>query len=316
MNLAKPFRPFHIKGTDKAIATYHRVVYTLLMTLFVTVGLAQNDIKTSSTVENLTPAKVTGGDEEIHFEIYTSFGTMKGKLYNSTPVHRDNFVKLAREKYFDSLLFHRVINQFMIQGGDPESRNAKPGQMLGNGGPDYTLQAEIIDTLFHKKGVLSAARQGDNVNPEKRSSGSQFYLVQGKVYTEQMLATQAQRINMQKKSQLISEYLRKPENKAVLDAVMYCQQNRLTDSLNKIATRIEPQATEGIEEYQFSEAQVKAYTTIGGTPHLDGSYTVFGEIYEGLDVIDKIAIVPRDSHDRPTTDVKMAIRIIEPAKPK
>lgn len=185
--------------------------------------------------------------------ISTEFGDIKVKLYNETPYHRDNFMKLAQEGFFNDLLFHRVINGFMIQGGDPNSRNAQPGQQLGSGGPGYTLPAEINPDLFHKKGVLSAARTGDQGNPQRRSSGSQFYLVQGKVYTE---------------------------------------------------AELEQMSRNG---FVFSEAQKQAYTTIGGTPFLDAQYTVFGEVVEGLDIVDKIAAVPTQPGDRPVQDVKMKI---------
>ncbi len=289
---------------------FHRVAYTLVMTCIVSLGLAQVETNVSSTVENSSSPKVTD-DKEIHFEITTSFGTMKGKLYNATPLHRDNFAKLVQENYYDSLLFHRVISQFMIQGGDPNSRNAKPNQQLGDGGPDYTIPAEFVDTLFHKKGALSAARQGDNVNPTKRSSGSQFYIVQGKTYTEPMLATQEARVNQQRVNQALNDYLRAPENKDDLNAVMYCQSRRLNDSLSKIVKRIQPLIADDIDSIAFTPKQKKLYSTIGGTPHLDGNYTVFGKIYEGLDIIDKIASVPRDRNDRPLADVRMSIRLIE-----
>jgi cyclophilin family peptidyl-prolyl cis-trans isomerase len=302
----------------KASVTYHRVLYTSIITLIVTIGLSQTAIKTSVPIETVNADKVTveankvpEDSSEIHFVIYTSMGNMKGKLYNSTPIHRDNFLKLSKEKYFDSLLFHRVIKQFMIQGGDPNSRGAADTIKLGGGGPNYTLKAEINPELFHKKGVLSAARQEDNVNPTKRSSGSQFYLVQGKIYSEAMLTTQETRINQQKANQAIGAYLKKPENKIVFDEVMYCQQARLTDSLNKVVARIKPLVMEGVEEFHFTAEQKTAYSTIGGTPHLDGNYTVFGEVYEGLDVIDKIAASPTAPGYRPLTDVIMVITIIE-----
>jgi len=301
----------------KALATYHRVAYTLIMTLFVTIGLSQTDTKTPTVVETPSTEKVTDSEKdlasdttEIHFEIITSMGTMKGKLYNSTPVHRDNFVKLITEKFYDSLLFHRVIKQFMVQGGDPSSRGAAAGAHLGESGPGYTLEAEFRPELFHKKGVLSAARQPDNVNPEKRSSGSQFYLVQGKVYSDQMLATQEHRINQAKGNKALQACLGKPENKIELDAVMFCQSTRLTDSLNKIVARLLPLAMEGVEKFHFTEEQKTAYSTIGGTPHLDDNYTVFGEIYEGLEVIDKIAATPTASGARPIKDVIMEMKII------
>lgn len=190
-------------------------------------------------------------------------GRMVVALYNETPEHRDNFLKLVQEGFYDSLLFHRVIPGFMVQGGDPESRSAAPGQMLGNGGPGYTVPAEIVPGLVHTKGALAAARQGDQVNPEKRSSGSQFYLVQGKPFQPNELDMVAQR-----------------------------------------ASRYGTPVT-------YSEEQKETYATEGGAPHLDGSYTVFGEVVEGLDVIDRIAAVQRDGRDRPVSDVRMFMRVLE-----
>jgi cyclophilin family peptidyl-prolyl cis-trans isomerase len=187
-------------------------------------------------------------------EIETEFGNMEIVLYSETPKHRDNFVKLVKEGFYDSLLFHRVINNFMIQGGDPQSKNAKPGIMLGNGGPGYTVPAEFVDTLLHYKGVLSAARMGDQVNPEKESSGSQFYIVQGQ---------------------------------KVSTAIMNQMQSR---NGNK-----------------YTEEQQKKYAEIGGTPHLDGSYTVFGEVIKGLEVLDKIAVVQCNRANRPLKDIIMKI---------
>jgi cyclophilin family peptidyl-prolyl cis-trans isomerase len=294
----------------KAFTNAPGTIAAAIMTLVLAGGLAQTKTNVHSTVKTLPDDKVTSVEKEIHFEISTSYGAMRGKLYNSTPKHRDNFIRLINEKYFDSLLFHRVISQFMIQGGDPESRGAEAGKPLGNGGPGYTIPAEIRNDLFHKKGALSAARQPDNVNPEKRSSGSQFYVVQGRVYSDQMLATQELRINQSRLNQAIRAFLGKPENKADLDAISWCQKEKQTDSINKIIARIKPFAMNGAEEFQFSEGQKQAYSKIGGTPHLDANYTVFGEIYDGLDIIDKIAGADTDGRDRPLSDVKMAIKIV------
>jgi cyclophilin family peptidyl-prolyl cis-trans isomerase len=191
----------------------------------------------------------------VKFVIHTDFGDMKGVLYNDTPKHRDNFVKLAKQGYFDGLLFHRVIQGFMIQGGDPNSKNAKPGQMLGAGGPGWTVPAEFNKNLIHKKGALSAARQGDEVNPTKASSGSQFYIVQGQ--------------------------------------------------------KSDPNRLESQFPGRYTPEQKDIYAKIGGTPFLDMNYTVFGEITEGLDVIDKIAAVQKDGSDRPKADIKMTIKIVE-----
>lgn len=183
--------------------------------------------------------------------IETVYGTMKIRLYEETPLHRDNFIKLVSEGYYDGQLFHRVIKDFMIQGGDPSSRGADKGVMLGTGGPGYTIPAEVREQYFHKKGALAAARKGDAVNPMKESSGSQFYIVQGQPFTREQL-----------------------------------------------------KAFENMGRHKpFSEAQIEAYTTYGGSPHLDGEYTVFGEVVEGLEVLEKISKLPVDAYSRPYEDV-------------
>lgn len=187
----------------------------------------------------------------VKFVIHTDFGDMKGFLYNETPKHRDNFVKLAKEGFYNGTLFHRVIPGFMIQGGDPSSKTAKPGQQLGGGDLGYTVPAEFNPAFIHKKGALAAARTGDNVNPQKASSASQFYIVEG--------------------------------------------QKQAADKLPA----------------KYTDAQKKIYETVGGVPFLDGQYTVYGEITEGLDIIDKIANVERDQSDRPKKDVKMTIKLVE-----
>jgi cyclophilin family peptidyl-prolyl cis-trans isomerase len=179
--------------------------------------------------QNSTNDKVKMKTTETVVSLKTTMGEVKIKLYNETPLHRDNFIKLVKEKYYDGLLFHRVINNFMIQGGDPDSKNATAGQRLGMGGPDYTIAAEILPQFTHKKGAVAAARMGDQVNPKKESSGSQFYIVHNN----------------------------------------------------------------------------------NGTPHLDGAYTVFGEVIEGMDVIDKIATVKTDAADRPVEDVRIISASIE-----
>ena len=180
-------------------------------------------------------------------------------LYNDTPRHRDNFIKLVSDKFYDGLLFHRVIERFMIQGGDPKSREALPGQSLGEGTLGYTVPAEFVPRRFHKRGALCAARQGDQVNPMKESSSCQFYIVQGQVWSEEEL-------------------------------------NMMAARFGKV----------------FTPEQRKVYTSVGGTPHLDGDYTVFGEVVEGMDVVERIAAVPRDNMDRPKEDVRIvSVEIIK-----
>lgn len=222
--------------------------FLFLFFLFLSLASVQGQSKAGSKPKSNNEQKI---------EITTEYGVMVLKLYNATPKHRDNFVKLVQSGFYNGTLFHRVIKDFMIQGGDPDSKQAKPGQMLGNGGPGYTVDAEFIDTLFHKKGALAAARLGDGQNPLKASSGSQFYIVQGRVWTEGELQS------------------------------MELQRGK-----------------------PFTAAQKKAYLSKGGTPHLDGGYTVFGELISGFEVLDKIAAVATQQGDRPKADVAMTIKLL------
>lgn len=250
--------------------------FTLLFSLITAFALSACESNKSTNIESQEQSEntVDGGQQMVDtpvipastepekknkmVEIITDFGTMKVRLYDETPLHRDNFIKLVEEGFYNDLLFHRVIKNFMVQGGDPNSKGAQPSTQLGSGGPGYTIPAEIKPGLFHKKGVLSAARLGDQVNPERASSGSQFYLVQG---TKVPAAT-----------------------------------------LQQFAAR---------SGYSYTPEQIATYETVGGTPHLDGQYTVFGEVVEGLDVIDKIAAVQTMPGDRPVEDVKMTMRIVK-----
>jgi peptidyl-prolyl cis-trans isomerase B (cyclophilin B) len=195
----------------------------------------------------------------VAVEMVTSMGRIVLLLYDDTPVHRDNFMKLVESHVYEGTLFHRVIDGFMIQGGDPESRQAKPGQMLGNGTLGYNLPAEFRPHLFHKRGALCAAREGDEVNPKKESSSSQFYIVQGRVWKQEDLDMMEQRFGK-----------------------------------------------------KFPPEHRDVYTTLGGAPHLDGDYTVYGEVLEGMDVVDKIASVKRDGFDRPVEDVRIiSVKILK-----
>lgn len=233
--------------------------------------------------------------------LHTTEGDITVRLYDETPLHRDNFLKLAKEGYYDGTLFHRVIRDFMIQGGDPDSRNATPTQMLGTGGPDYTIPAEINPVLFHRRGTLAAARQGDEVNPERRSSGSQFYITWGQVYNDGqlrqlerqlvMMAEQQafQRMANERKAEIMQ--LRRERNRTGLMA--------LQEELANLAR--EEAKTAGV----LSDAQRNAYTTEGGVPHLDGQYTVFGEVVEGLDVVKRIQQCETRPGDRPVNDVRI-----------
>lgn len=241
--------------------------------------------------------------EDQLYTIETEYGDMIFKLYDATPLHKANFIKLIEQDYFDDILFHRVINGFMIQGGDPDSRNAEPGVMLGEGGPEYTIPAEFVDTIFHKKGVLAAAREGDNTNPEMRSSASQFYIVQGTVLTDEDVKKVEDRINASRLNKLVTKFIDEAKNEAYNTGGTIDYQVILPEARKKA----EEEFKQG-GYYKIPENKRKVYQTIGGTPHLDNAYTIFGEIVEGLDVIDKIAAVETDENDRPVKDIKMRIK--------
>lgn len=249
--------------------------------------------------------------------IKTTYGDMKVKLYNETPEHRDNFVKLVKEGFYDSLKFHRVIKDFMIQGGDPNSKDPDSAARLGEGGPGYKLEAEIKDTLYHKKGALAAARQGNQTNPEKKSSGSQFYIVDGRQYSEQELDQIEQRMNMQKKNEIFRQIIEQEEYSHIKDTYDSLRQAQDREGFNQfIQNEVEPLINEKLEEqgkYELSEEQRKIYKEVGGAPHLDGDYTVFGEVYEGFNVIDSIAAAEtrQGRSNRPKEDIIMEMEIIE-----
>jgi cyclophilin family peptidyl-prolyl cis-trans isomerase len=232
--------------------------------------------------------------------IETTMGNIKVKLYNQTPEHRDNFIKLVKEGYFDGTLFHRVISDFMIQGGDPKSRNAKPDAFLGNGGPGYTIPAEFDTTLFHKKGALAAAREGDKVNPEKASAGSQFYIVEGKTFTDDELDKVEIQVNNMNKKSAFFKYIEEEKEKA--------KKNNETFDYSKAQGEAAIKTEEEFMDkppFIIPSSHREIYKTQGGTPHLDQNYTVFGEVVEGLDVVDKISAMETDKNDRPVKDVRI-----------
>jgi peptidyl-prolyl cis-trans isomerase B (cyclophilin B) len=245
--------------------------------------------------------------------IKTKYGDMTAILYDETPKHKENFIKLAKEHYFDSLLFHRVIEGFMIQGGDPTSKNARPGEHLGDGGPGYTIDAEFNSKFYHEKGALSAARTSDNQNPTKASSGSQFYIVQGKKWTEDELKFDMNQFNV-----AMQKFFQNPANKPTLDSMMafyQSDQEQYMQMLKHIRPRVEKET--GIKtEKTVSPEAVKIYSTVGGAPHLDGQYTVFGKVIKGLEVIDKIAAQPKDENNRPIEDIRMVVTVEQVSKKK
>jgi peptidylprolyl isomerase len=246
-----------------------------------------------------------GGKGVTRVLMETNYGDIRILLYNETPLHRDNFIKLVKEHYYDSLLFHRCIQKFMIQGGDPDSRRALHGAMLGEGGPGYTVPAEISPKIFHKKGALAAARESDLDNPLQASSGSQFYIVQGKTYTDSLLKVQAARVT---KRTLFASIINMNENKHYLDDYKRYSKEEKADSMKYIQDLFDGMVEKEypkVAKYQFTPEQVKAYTTIGGTPSLDNTYTVFGEVYEGLEIIDKIAEQKTDKNARPYEDIRI-----------
>lgn len=236
-------------------------------------------------------------------------GDITVRLYDETPLHRDNFLKLAAEEFFNGTLFHRVIKDFMIQGGDPNSKGAPAGMNLGSGGPGYTIPAEIQPTLFHKRGALSAARLGDEVNPTKESSGSQFYIVWGKVYKAPELKQLEHQMKMQLEQNIFNALAMEHR-----EEVMNLRRNRDRDGLMELQDKLAKMAMDKSKELgapAFTPEQVEAYTTLGGTPFLDGGYTVFGEVEEGLDVVEAIQNVETSAGDRPKTDVVMNVAVME-----
>lgn len=235
-------------------------------------------------------------------KIETPKGDIIVRLYDETPKHRDNILKLAGEGYYDGTLFHRVIKDFMIQGGDPDSKNAPKGKQLGAGGPDYTIEAEIKPNLYHKRGALCAARLGDEVNPNKESSGSQFYIVWGDTYKPAQLKQMEKQMKQNQVTITFNDLVTYHK-----EEIMEMRRNRDRAGLQDMQERLMKEAQDicKANPVGLSEEQMEAYTTIGGTPHLDGQYTVFGEVTEGLDVVEKIQSVETQRGDRPCEDIKI-----------
>lgn len=260
-----------------------------------------------SCEQHIEPVK-SQEQERKKIEMVTNYGTMIIELYNETPLHRDNFINLANNKAYDSLLFHRVINSFMIQGGDPDSRIAKPNDALGNGDAPYIVNAEISMDLFHRKGALAAARDD---NPAKASSAMQFYIVQGKIHNDSLLDKAEKYTNQNKAREYFKGF---PEKKPLLDSIQYAMDHRNMDRYYELMDSISDLiiTEEDFTPYVMPDNYKEVYKSIGGYPRLDQNYTVFGEVVKGLEVIDSISKTDTDTLDRPINDVRIkTVRIID-----
>ena len=270
----------------------------LSVAIVVFITIFANFVKAQTVNEENMNVEDTSG---VLVEFKTTLGDIIVKLYNDTPLHKENFLKLVSEGYYDGLLFHRVIDNFMIQTGDPDSRDAQPGKMLGAGSPDYTIEAEIdYPKHYNKYGALAAARTGDQVNPERRSSGSQFYIVTGRKLTE----PQFDAMMMRKHQEELEATFRKLviQNQ---DTIQTLQKAGDEAALENLRQELISQTEQEVGEQVIPENIKEDYINKGGAPHLDGAYTVFGEVVEGMDIVEKIQKVETDSHDRPLEDVKI-----------
>lgn len=243
-------------------------------------------------------------DNNRYIKILTDEGDIVVKLYNETPRHTENFIKLTEQNFFDGLIFHRVIKDFVVQGGDPETKNAEQGKLYGEKDAGYLIDAEIIDTIYHKRGVIAMAREGDDVNPEKKSSSSQFYLVVGKVFSDEEL--NELEVNLNKK-------LREKTVEKLYDSLLIDSKNLNQKSISQVTQKVNilVDSILKVKHIKFNENQRKIYTSVGGIPHLDGNYTVFGEIVSGYEVVEKISSVQTDSNDRPLKDIKFKVHLVK-----
>lgn len=270
------------------------LIAAMLLVICASVAKEKNSKMENNSVQ-------TAGD--VMVDVKTSVGDIRILLYGETPKHRDNFLKLVNDGFYEGVLFHRVINQFMIQTGDPESKGAPAGKALGSGGPGYNVDAEIVyPKYFHKRGALAAARQGDEVNPERRSSGSQFYIVTGKVYSDGQLGQMQKQLEYQQKQTIFNGLAMQYR-----DSIMNMRRNRDQAGLQALQDELvaKTEAEAAKNPATFTDAQRAAYTTVGGTPHLDGTYTVFGEVVSGMDVVEKIEKTATGAMDRPKEDIKI-----------
>ncbi|UXP33341.1 peptidylprolyl isomerase [Reichenbachiella agarivorans] len=240
--------------------------------------------------------------------IHTSFGDMKVLLYDETPLHKANFIDLAESGQYDSTIFHRVIKDFMIQGGGIDTKNGTNS--------NKTIPAELAKGYIHEKGALAAARMGDNVNPERASSWCQFYIVQGTKYTKEEIDQYEEQMNMGKKNQLFGEIVQKPENKQYLDSARMYQKQGNQAAVDSIIALVMEQVEADFTAITLTDQQKETYVRIGGAPHLDNEYTVFGKVVEGLDIIDQIAAIETGRGDKPTTDYFITMDVEKLSKKK
>lgn len=282
-----------------------RFIITTLMALAVLFG-----IKAKSSQE-MNENQTNPGDVKVL--LHTTMGDITILLYGDTPRHTENFVKLVKEGHYDGLLFHRVINDFMVQGGDPDSKNAPKGRMLGSGDMGYNIEAEILfPTHYHHRGAIAAARQGDAVNPDRKSSASQFYIVTGKKYSPAQIDQMERKAVMQKKQDVFNRL-----SEEYRDSIISMRRNRDQAGLDALRDKLaaETERLTANDSTVYSQEQREVYMREGGTPHLDGAYTVFGRVLDGMDVVDKIQKAETDGNDRPIEDIRIISASVLPAKP-